>query len=48
MQGYDPHFELEGLIKRLELELKTKYPDAVPTIKSRAADERAKLKCPAR
>ena len=28
--------------------LKTKYPDAVPTIKSRAADERAKLKCPAR
>jgi tol-pal system protein YbgF len=27
-------------------ELKTKYPDAVPTIKSRAADERAKLKCP--
>ena len=29
-------------------ELKTKYPDAVPTIKSRAADERAKLKCPAR
>ena len=29
-------------------ELKTKYPDAVSTIKSRAADERAKLKCPAR
>jgi tol-pal system protein YbgF len=28
-------------------ELKTKYPNAAPTLKSRAEDERAKLKCPA-
>ena len=29
-------------------ELKTKYPNASPTVRSRAADERARLKCPAR
>jgi len=29
-------------------ELKSKYPKAAPTIRSRADDERAKLKCPAR
>ncbi|MFA4994343.1 MAG: tol-pal system protein YbgF [Bdellovibrionales bacterium] len=29
-------------------ELKSKYPNAAPAVKSRANDERAKLKCPAR
>lgn len=29
-------------------ELKTKYPNAVPTIKSRAEEERIRLKCPSR
>jgi TolA-binding protein len=29
-------------------ELKNKYPTAASTIKTRAADERARLKCPAR
>jgi tol-pal system protein YbgF len=28
-------------------ELKTKYPNAAPTVKSRADDERSRLKCPA-
>ncbi len=29
-------------------ELRNKYPNAVPTVKSRAEDERARLKCPAK